>query len=185
MSRYKISLLLFLFAPFLLFGIYLGYLHVTGNFHEIVIGKLYRSAQLKPNDITIYKRKYGIKTIINLRGINKGEAWYDAEVAASIANHIVHVDILMSPERPLNKQETLELINIMRDAPKPILIHCASGTNRTSLASALYLFAIERTSNAKAKTQLSLLYGHFPLPFLRSYAMDKTFKNWQERKNQP
>jgi protein tyrosine/serine phosphatase len=33
-------------------GLYLGYLHATGNFHEVIAGELYRSAQPSPEQLS-------------------------------------------------------------------------------------------------------------------------------------
>jgi protein tyrosine/serine phosphatase len=65
----------------------------------------------------------------------------------------------------------------MRDAPKPILIHCRSGADRTGLASALYLAAIAKTNEKTAEGQMSIFYGHLGLPIMsRAFAMDRTFE---------
>ena len=66
-------------------GAYLGSLQLTGNFNAVVPGEIYRSAQLTPDQLSGYIGAYNIKTIINLRGENIGEPWYDAEVNDPIA----------------------------------------------------------------------------------------------------
>jgi len=43
-------------------GIYAGYLASTGNFHTVVAGKLYRSAQPSPEQMADWHGRYGIKT---------------------------------------------------------------------------------------------------------------------------
>src|SRR3954454_9519239 len=58
-------------------GLHVGILHLGDNFHAVVPGELYRSAQPTPELITDYHVKYGIKTVINLRGENVGSDWYD------------------------------------------------------------------------------------------------------------
>jgi hypothetical protein len=57
------------------------------------------------------------------------------------------------------------------------LIHYDSGYDRSGLASALYLAVIEKKNMCAAESQLSVWFGHFSLPFLRSYAMDRTFES--------
>jgi len=49
-------------------GAYLAMLQLTGNFHTVIAGELYRSAQPSAADIAEYKQKAGIRTIVNLRG---------------------------------------------------------------------------------------------------------------------
>ena len=54
-------------APAAAFGIYLAVLHWDGNFHTVIPGELYRSAQLSPTQIETYVRENGIRSIVNLR----------------------------------------------------------------------------------------------------------------------
>ncbi|MFK0165377.1 dual specificity protein phosphatase family protein [Rhizobium sp. NPDC090279] len=148
----------------------------TTNFHPVIAGELYRSSQPSPATIAELQKQYGIKTIINLRGYNSGRHWYDNEVAEAKELNIGHIDFHMSSGRELTQAQAAQLVEIMRDAPKPILIHCQAGADRTGLASALYLAAIAKTNEATAAGQMSIIYGHLPLSFTRAYAMDRTFQ---------
>jgi protein tyrosine/serine phosphatase len=159
------------------FGCYLGALQLTGNFHEVLPGELYRSAQPTAADIAAYGREHGIKTIVNLRGANKG-AWYNQEVAASKEAGIEHIDFKMSASHELTLDQTYQLIALLRDAPKPILIHCQAGADRTGLVSLIYLQQIAGIDEDTAEKQLSVRYGHIGIPYLSSaFAMDR---NWQK-----
>ena len=53
-------------------GSWAGYLRLSGNFHAVEEGVIYRSAQLSGDDFQNRIRTYGIRTIINLRGENSG-----------------------------------------------------------------------------------------------------------------
>jgi hypothetical protein len=53
-------------------GNWAGYLRLSGNFHAVEEGVIYRSAQLSGDDFQNRIRTYGIRTIINLRGENSG-----------------------------------------------------------------------------------------------------------------
>lgn len=148
----------------------------TTNFHQVIAGELYRSSQPSATNIAEFQKQYGIKTIINLRGYNSGHHWYDTEVAEAKALNIDHIDFHMSSARELTQEQAAQLVDIMRNAPKPILIHCQAGADRTGLASALYLAAIAKTNEATAEGQMSIIYGHLPFSFTRAYAMDRTFE---------
>ncbi|MBP8939740.1 MAG: tyrosine protein phosphatase, partial [Agrobacterium sp.] len=82
-------------------GAHMGIGQLTGNFHEVIPGELYRSAQPSGKDIATYAKAYGIKTIINLRD-EKREGWYDAESQAAKKNGIRLVDFPMSSSEKLS-----------------------------------------------------------------------------------
>ncbi|ERM02527.1 hypothetical protein Q644_16060 [Brucella intermedia 229E] len=83
----------------------------------------------------------------------------------------------MSSSKQLNPAQTRQLIALMQNAEKPVLIHCKSGSDRTGgLAAALYVAAIAKGSESKAERQLSIAYGHFGFPLSPTYAMEKTFE---------
>lgn len=157
-------------------GGYLGALQLTGNFHPVVPGSLYRSAQPTTADIAHYRKTYGIKTIINLRGENAGSPWYDAEIAEAKQLGIAHVDFGMSAGRELTRTEAADLVAILERAEKPVLIHCKAGADRSGLASALYVAAVAKLGEAAAEHQISIRYGHISLPVSATYAMDRTFE---------
>ena len=158
-------------------GLYLGGLHLTGNFHTVIAGELYRSAQLEPDQIEAHHAREGIASILNLRGPGPGQEWYDAEIATSTRLGITHADFGMSARRILEPEKVQELIALMQRLPKPLLIHCQAGADRSGLASALYLAAIKGRPEAEAGGQISIRYGHFSIPnWSAAYPMDLT---WQ------
>ncbi|MBN8979643.1 MAG: dual specificity protein phosphatase family protein [Rhizobiales bacterium] len=157
-------------------GGYLGALQITGNFHPVVAGQLYRSAQPGPADIARYQKDYGIKTIVNLRGENTGSPWYDAEITEAGKLSIAHINFRMSARHELTQVEAAKLIAILDHAEKPILIHCKAGADRSGLASALYVAAVARLGETAAEKQISIRYGHISLPLSAAYAMDRTFE---------
>lgn len=162
--------------PILALGAYLGYLQVTPNFATVVPNEVYRSAQPTAASIHEFAARHGVRSIINLRGENSGKAWYDEEVAAAKDLDITHIDFRMSSRRELDQNQVETLIAVMRDAPKPVLIHCKAGADRSGLAAALYLAAVAKLGEKASEAQLSLYYGHLSLPFIPEYAMDRTFE---------
>lgn len=156
-------------------GLWMGVQQLVGNFHTVVAGELYRSAQLDARDIPRLQETYGIRTIINLRGAGTSD-WYRQEVAASQAAGIRHLDFPLSAGRELTQEQVEGLIALMREAPKPILVHCQGGADRSGIAAALYLGAIAKAGEYAAEWQLTPYYGHIPLPFMRAWAMDETWE---------
>lgn len=159
-----------------LFGAYLGILILSGNFHEVLPGQLYRSAQLSGERLGQEIDRYGIKTVINLRGENVGKGWYDDEVAATAAHGATHVDFGMSASKDLTPEKTQRLLALLKTAEQPILVHCMSGADRTGLASVIFLQQVAGVDEEEAEWQLSPLYGHINLPFLGAYAMDDSWE---------
>lgn len=158
-------------------GTYAGYLQLTGNFSPVVAGEVYRSAQPSETSLTAYVKRYGIKSIINLRGENTGTPWYDEEVSTARKLGVAHYDFGMSAGTILPQDKAERLISLMAKAQKPLLIHCKAGSDRSGLASALYLAAIAKTGERAAEGQISLRYGHFSVPYLSAaYPMDESFE---------
>lgn len=154
----------------------IGRIQLSENFHPVVEGVVYRSAQPTPEALARYAKEHGIRSIINLRGNNSGKDWYDAERVAAKAQGIAHYDFGMSARKQLDQQRAQELINLMSTAEKPVLIHCEGGADRSGLASALYLAAIAKAGEEAAESQMSLRFGHISLPMAAAYAMDRTFE---------
>jgi protein tyrosine/serine phosphatase len=150
--------------------------HLNNNFHAIVAGEAYRSAQPTADEIRTYRDKYQIATIVNLRGAAPGQAWYDEEVKAATELGIRHIDFAMNARTELTQQQLLALIALLQSAPKPVLIHCKEGSDRTGLASALYLAALAGATEPVSEAQLSVLYGHIGIPVIGPYEMDRSFE---------
>jgi protein tyrosine/serine phosphatase len=156
-------------------GAYWGAIQYQGNFHAVREGTFYRSAQLSKDELRNAIREHKIRSVLNLRGAHPGQAWYDEEVTASQALGIAHYDYGLSAHRFVTREQIGEVLGIVRDAPKPLLVHCKSGADRAGLVSALYRFVGEGVSADQADRELSLVYGHFPYLASRSKAMDDSF----------
>jgi hypothetical protein len=71
-------------------------LQVTDNFHEVVPGTLYRSAQLSANELAAHVRAHAIRSVVNLRAESRDDPWYDSEVVISRDLGLVHLDFRMT-----------------------------------------------------------------------------------------
>jgi protein tyrosine phosphatase (PTP) superfamily phosphohydrolase (DUF442 family) len=133
---------------------------VGSNFHAVVPGKCYRSAQPTPAFLDTIQRTHGIRSIVNLRDENEEESWYQQEKQAArrLGLELINAG-LWSKEQP-PPEDFHRFVQAMKNAPEPILIHCANGNDRTSLAAAVYLLMRTTTPIPEARGQLSLRYGH-------------------------
>ncbi len=155
-----------------------GYLFVEeqGNFHPITEGEAYRSAQLDRDELIYYLGKYHIRTVLNLRGSNPDASWYRQEIKTSAEQKVAHYDISLSASAAPPKEDIDEMIQIFRTAPRPVLIHCQAGADRSGLAAAIWKVVIDGMPKKEAAGQLSLLYGHMPIG--PTTAMDRFFEGW-------
>lgn len=156
-----------------------GLLHVDHNRHVVQPGLLYRSAQLPVKEFVGLAKEVGLRTVINLRGENSGRDWYDGQYQAAQELGVRFINYRMSASKELTPEQMSELARILREAPKPVLVHCGSGSDRTGLACALLLFDAGFPPEAVGH-QLSLRFGHFPYLWSGSWAMDDSLKAYVE-----
>jgi len=169
----------YIFSPLLVIAfLWICYFLIYGNFHQ-VDKSLYRSAQLFPFNMPYYIENKNIKSILNLRGPSDRQ-WYIDELRISKEYNVTHYDYDMGDRYETSMEGMNKIISIIKDAPKPILIHCKAGADRTSLVSALYLYAIKNDKDAER--EISLLYGHFPWLGSKTGAMDRSFLNYKRDK---
>ncbi len=174
--RLKHALLSAVSVFLILFCVWFWYVFVGGNFFTVLDGELYRSAQPAPEVIEQKHEKYGIKTIINLRGARPNKQWYKEELAVSERLGIAHYDFQWSSRNQPPVDDMKRFVETVRNAPKPILIHCMGGSDRTGLATALYMYAVKNENPDKSREEnLSLWYGHFPYLGIKSGAMEDAF----------
>lgn len=168
--------LLVLLAPGLAIGLFVLYVVLHHNFHVVSPGLVYRSAQMNSGALAATIHDRGIKSILNLRGPGEGKSWYTDEMNVSRQYGVRHYDVSLCASRELSDAEMEQILAIMDQAPKPILIHCKSGSDRTGLVGALYLYGEQGQSARAADRQLALLYGHIPyFVWGGSVAMDHSF----------
>ncbi len=164
----------FVAACLLTAGTIYGIVQYDGNVHVVDPGVVLRSAQPTGARLDEITHRYAVRSVLNLRGANAGKAWYEEEVRASRADGLAHFDYAISAEHDVTPAQMDELLRLVAAAPKPLLIHCNAGADRTGLVSALYQVS-HGVPPAQAATQLSLRYGHFPYLWSKTGAMDRSF----------
>jgi len=166
-----------LFVAFLFLLIGFGLASPFENIHTVTNGVVYRSAQLSRNALIRLIEKHDIKSIFNLRGASTGSDWYNEEIRVSQRMGVIHYDMDLSAAKKVSPERLKEIIALIGNAPKPILIHCNGGADRTGLVCAAWKLTAEHEPPASARCQLSIIFGHFPHLFWReSIAMDASFE---------
>jgi protein tyrosine phosphatase (PTP) superfamily phosphohydrolase (DUF442 family) len=136
---------------------------VGHNFHEVIPGQVYRSAQLSPAALAKIVQRYGIRTIVNLRGCSDGEPWYAAESRATQHLDIAQEDVGFSAGRLPAACEVRRLNQALDHTEYPILLHCRQGKDRTGIAAVVVMLLRTDATVAEARHQLGLRYGHLAL----------------------
>lgn len=130
------------------------------NFHTVQKNALYRCKQLPAYRLKKYVQRNNIKTVINLRGKNKDKKWWQEEKKLTQELGLHYHNIAMNSRRLSKREELIELLYLYKMAPKPILIHCKSGIDRTGEAAALWVLEMQRKSKKYAFKHLSWRYGY-------------------------
>lgn len=157
------------------FIIYYGY--ISDRFYPVVDKKFYRSAQLSGVKLQKVIEKYDIRSVINLRGAQDDEDWYQTEKKITQKNNLNLFSIRFESHNLPKYLRLNKLVDLLMNIETPALIHCWRGADRTGMASALVL-AIERDLPlSELKHQFSWRYGVFPL---RRSIGDLVFSSYEE-----
>lgn len=133
------------------------------HFHW-VDGELARSAQSYFGHTGLLLDLYGFGSLLNLRGENSGSPWYEAEKAACLARGLPLIDITMSSRRLPHREPLLALADTFATAPKPLLMKCSGGADRTGLAAGLYLIGRHGLAGLPAARRQLAVWPYLHLP---------------------
>lgn len=144
-----------------------------GNFEEIAPG-VYRSNQ--PSHRRFSKMKaMGIDHVLNLRGHALSVPHLTAEASCKALDMKVTPLGFRARQAP-DRATVLALIQTLKDMPKPFVMHCKSGADRTSFASAIYLNVVMGEPMQNAMRMLSMKYIH--LRFSKTGILDYILESY-------
>ena len=130
------------------------------NFCVVEEGKFYRSAQLSASALDSYIKEHGIKTVINLRGEHPEEDWWRQEEETTRKNNVCYFNIALAASKLTSKKNIQAILNIFDTAPKPMLVHCRAGVDRTGEVSALWVLDQQHKRRSEALNQLTIWHRH-------------------------
>ena len=129
-----------------------------GNFHK-VNENLYRSNQPDAAEFEYMYKRNGIRSVLNLRENNSDKDAVDA-VNRKIKNALTLYELPLDTGN-ITEEDLYKILTIVRDAPKPLLIHCWHGSDRTGCAVAASRITFENWRVEDAITELMTpAYGH-------------------------
>ena len=135
-------------TPLVLFALLLAsvlvYHRVTRNIHVVIPGQIYRSAQLNHAYLKTVTQRFHIQSIINLRGPWETNHWYRVEQRFTRERGIHYYSIRFSAYYLPSKEKIRTLVHILQIAPKPLILHCEGGADRTGMASAISLILFKK-----------------------------------------
>lgn len=103
------------------------------NFYQ-VSPDVYRSGQPKPTQMAELEKR-GFKSILNLRSLNS-----DNDEASATNLQLFHIKMSAGS---FNDQQMIEALKIIHYAPKPLLVHCWHGSDRTGAVIAMYRIVLQ------------------------------------------
>jgi hypothetical protein len=109
------------------------------NFHWVTPGEAARSAQPYAGMWRWFLRGNGIKAVVNLRGAHPDWHWWRVETRICRDAGIAHYDFSLNSRNLPGRDLLAGIVETMAAAPKPLMIKCSGGQDRTSLTAALYL----------------------------------------------
>ena len=128
------------------------------NFHKIN-EKIYRSGQPDEDEFFSLYTFNGIRSVLNLRENNSDKDEIDA-VNKRWKNAVSLYEIPLDTGE-ITEADLYKILTVIRDAPKPLLIHCWHGSDRTGCAVAAYRIIFENWSVEDAVSELMKPeYGH-------------------------
>lgn len=150
-------------AVVLMLSAFVGWRWGSGNFGTVQPGRIFRSAQPSPGSLPGTIRAHGIRTVLNLRGTNPDQPWYPREREAALAAGATLVDLPLSSDQWLSREQARTLLDLLDGCEYPILIHCEWGAERTGLVSALCTLLREGSTLDDGRRAFSLFYLFVPM----------------------
>ena len=160
------------------------------NFHWVIPGEAARAMQAWAGGLSPFLKRRGIRAIINLRGRNDDLDWWTKETAIAKSVGIVHLDAMLDSRKLPTRDMLVQLIAAFDAAPRPFMLKCSGGQDRTSFAAALYIIHRDGWgAMAAAGKQFDRFpYLHFPktqqrwlkvfLDFAQGHAEGQALARW-------
>jgi len=139
---------------------YLGARFVWFNVHEVIPGQVYRSSQPSPAFLAKTVREKNIHCVLKLNSPKESD-WSRDESAGAGRAGVKFINVPMGVSRLPRHDELVALIDAIDAAPRPLLVHCKIGADRTGVASSLIVMHDGATFDEAVASQMNWRYLHF------------------------
>ncbi len=137
----------------------LGCARAVYNLGTVEPERIYRSGQPTPLLLRYVTWRYGIRTLVNLRGETPG---YESDFAARRGLRLLVLDL--SASKPPRRADVKRFLAIVNDpANYPILVHCRNGVDRTGYMLGLYRTRVQGWSQDRALHEMNRFLQFEPL----------------------
>lgn len=130
------------------------------NLYQVTPG-VFRASQPSASQLARYQQRYGIRTVINLRGENPQQGFYLLEQEACERLGITFINHKLYSRALPSKEAIHATAELLRQVEYPILFHCKSGADRAGLMATLCRIFLAGDRVEDAIHQLDWYYGHF------------------------
>jgi protein tyrosine/serine phosphatase len=135
---------------------------IVRNFGVVEPHQVYRAGRFLPSLVDDLKTDYGIRTIIDLGAYPPGSAEDRAEQEAAAEHGIARHSFSLAGDGTGDPNQYVQALRLMADpARQPVLVHCATGAQRTTAAVLLYRHLIQGRDLMDAYPE-SFNYKHDP-----------------------
>lgn len=131
---------------------------VWANFHRLD-ADVWRHNHPSPARLAQLKAM-GAASVLTLRGSTSVPSRLEAAACAELGLEFRSLE--MRALALSRREALLGLLDAIREMPKPMVIHCKSGSDRTGLAATIYLHVFKGVPLDEARRQLGLRYIHNP-----------------------
>lgn len=165
--------------------LFLGWLLGSHNVYVIADGQVVRSAQPDKHELSRLVREYDIRAVISLRGLDNWKEWYREEEAWCEDLGVGFFTVEANADQLPSVKAVRGLLHAWDTFPRPFLVHCMSGQDRTGLASVMFEL-LNGTEWDEAMKQLSWRYLHIckksNCPLHRFFRM---YRGWLKEEGRP
>lgn len=138
-----------------------GFIRTVWSNRYRLPGGLYRANQPSPGMIRWYRRRLGVRTILNLRGENPQYGFYRVEREACLREGVKLVNAKTWSRGLLSAEELEHLKTVIESVETPVMAHCKSGADRAGFFAVLWRHWRLGEPLETALSELHWRFGHF------------------------